>query len=83
MEFLIKKTINISKVILISAIGFSLFLSSCKQNSIVEEHVLTEDWQIISSGEIEADGKALSSGTIDSDKWVDAKVPTTVFRSLD
>ena len=82
MRFLFKKAINTVKVILISAIGFSIFLSSCKEGVKVEEQSLTDGWQIISSEDIEVDGKALTSSEHTSGNWIDAKVPTTVLGAL-
>ena len=82
MKFLNNKAINISYVILISAIGFSLFLSSCKESAMVGEQSLTDGWQIISSADITADGKALSTGEPEKGDWVDANVPTTVMGAL-
>ncbi len=82
MRFLYPKAINISKVVLTSAIGFSLFLSSCAENINVEEQSLTDGWQIISSTDISADGKALSSGEVENGNWVKATVPTTVLGAL-
>ncbi len=83
MKSFIKKAVNISNVILVSSIAFSLFLSACGGSSIsVEEHNLTDGWKIISSSEIESDGKLLTTQKIQEGNWTDAKVPTTVLGAL-
>lgn len=82
MKLLIQKAINISKVVLISAIGFSMFLTSCTESTKVEEQSLSEGWQIISSADITADGKALTSSESATGNWINAKVPTTVLGAL-
>lgn len=77
-----KNSISISYIVLVSAISFSLFLSSCTKNTIVEERSLTDGWQIISSEDITEDGQSLSSGDTENGTWINAKVPSTVLGAL-
>lgn len=82
MKIIIKKAISLSKGVLFPAIGLFLFLSSCSETITITERSLTDGWQIISSSEIDVDGKVLSTGTIETEKWIDANVPTTVLGAL-
>jgi exo-1,4-beta-D-glucosaminidase len=69
-------------IMLYSFISLLLLLSSCAQKPEVNEQNLTEGWQIISAADIDADGKALTSGAIQSEQWVNTTVPTTVLGAL-
>ncbi len=83
MKFLINKTSNIYRIVLLFLAGFSLFFTSCSNEQIVVyEQSLTNGWKIISSAETDDDGHSLSSGNIKGENWVDAKVPTTVLGAL-
>ena len=82
MNTFIKKSISSAKIIFISAVGLSIFLTSCSEKITVDEQSLTDDWKIIASAEISADGKSLTATAIDASKWVSARVPTTVMGAL-
>ena len=82
MNTFIKTSIPFAIIIFISAVGLSVFLTSCSEKISVQEQSLTDDWKIIASAEISAEGKSLTSTGIDASKWVSAKVPTTVMGAL-
>lgn len=82
MNTFIKKSISSAKIIFISAVGLSIFLTSCSEKITVDEQSLTDDWKIIASAEISADGKSLTAASIDASKWVSSTVPTTVMGAL-
>lgn len=61
----------------------SVTLFSCKMPVRPEEKLLTENWSIISSKQIQLSGSNLSSSSdFDQSKWVKTKVPTTVMGAL-
>ena len=82
MNISLKKIVIRSFIILISAVGFSIFLNSCKEKVAIEELTLDKDWQLISSEKIQADGKSLSTDPAKNLDWLDVKVPTTVMGAL-
>ena len=82
MNTFIKKSISFAKIIFISAVGLSIFLTSCSEKITVNEQSLTDGWKISSSEEISSDGKSLTTTGIDGNKWVSATVPTTVMGAL-
>ncbi len=82
MNTIIKKSISLAKIIFVSGIGLSIFLTSCSEKITVDEQSLRDNWKIISSTEISADGKSLTTTGIDASKWVNSRVPTTVMGAL-
>ena len=82
MNIFAKKTAAYFLVLFVSAIGLSLFLSSCSTNVKVEEQSFREGWQIVASAEINEDGADITSQDLGLDKWTDATVPTTVLAAL-
>ena len=82
MNILAKKILNTITIISISAVGFLLFLSACTEKVVVEEQNFAAGWKIISSNELNADGKEITSKVFGADQWIEAKVPTTVLGAL-
>ncbi|MDZ7607254.1 MAG: glycoside hydrolase family 2 TIM barrel-domain containing protein [Cyclobacteriaceae bacterium] len=62
----------------------TIAFQSCTEPKVlhVDEHILTDGWQIIASADANADGKAISSPEQNTDAWISAKVPTTVLAAL-
>lgn len=58
------------------------FLISCGSKVKVEERILSDNWTIASTKEINTDAKALSAQLINPGKWVKTTVPTTVLGAL-
>ncbi len=59
-----------------------LLLASCSQKSVIDEIILSDNWQIRSSDGLSANGAALSSAAQTGDGWVNATVPSTVLGAL-
>jgi len=64
------------------SILLSMLIISCGESPNIDEINLSEGWQIMSSAEVKADGKQLSSGSGLEGDWINAKVPTTVLGAL-
>jgi len=70
------------KAFLFATLVFTIVFSSCSKKVSVDEQNFTDGWDIISSAEIDADGKAITSGELATDEWIETKVPTTVMGAL-
>ena len=71
-----------SRILSYSFFSALLLLNACVQKPAVEEQKLSDGWQIISSADIDADGKELTTGSIKSARWVNTTVPATVLGAL-
>ncbi len=74
------KALLISKLVVFLCL--LLMLASCTTNPTVNEVVLREGWQIISSEKTDATGVSISTSDQSGDEWVDVKVPSTVLGAL-
>ncbi len=66
----------------LSITSIAILLSSCSEAPIIKEEKLTDDWKIISSAELDADGKKTTTENTISAGWVNTSVPTTVLGAL-
>ncbi len=71
-------------LVFLTLLSFLLVNSSCKNNEMrtSNEEYINSGWYITPSTDIEADGKTLSSSTIDVSKWYKTDIPSTVLASL-
>ncbi|SOE21077.1 exo-1,4-beta-D-glucosaminidase [Spirosomataceae bacterium TFI 002] len=72
-----------TKAIRIISVALSFYaLISCSTKINISETILSSNWELIASNEVQESGEKLSAETINTEKWAKTTVPNTVMGAL-
>jgi exo-1,4-beta-D-glucosaminidase len=61
---------------------FTVFIAACSVKEQVEHRTLRAGWEMISSEELAATGREISSATAQAGNWINVKLPATVLGAM-